>query len=416
VADIGGPYSGTVNIALDFDASNSSDTDGSIASYDWDFGDGGSGSGAKVSHTYTDTGTFSVTLTVTDDAGDASSASIDVTIGAGNQSPVADAMGHYTGVEGEEITFDGSASSDADGSIDSYTWDFGDGANGSGANPTHTYDSAGTYNITLTVIDNEGAMDSDNTTASVTEAQAKNVAPVADPAGPYSGNEGEELVFDASGSSDSDGAIKSYDWDFGDGNTGSGASPAHTYTVAGTYNVTLTVTDDGGLTASSMTTATIGATSNEAPVANANGPYSGTTNIEVNFYSDGSEDPDGSIVAYSWDFGDGNTMDGASVSHIYTEAGTYTVTLTVEDDNGIKGADSATATIGVGNLSPIAEANGPYESGEGVEVQFDSSGSSDPDGYIYSYEWQFGDGATSNEANPVHSYDTAGTYNDLDRL
>ncbi|MEJ2407694.1 MAG: PKD domain-containing protein, partial [Candidatus Thiodiazotropha sp.] len=226
VADIGGPYSGTVNTGIEFDASASSDSDGSIASYGWDFGDGSSATGAKVSHTYASTGTYKVTLVVTDDGGESATDSADVTIGEGNQAPVADAKGPYTSVAGEEIAFDGSSSSDVDGSIASYEWSFGDGSSAMGENPTHTYTQKGTYNVTLTVTDNDGAMDSDETTVSVDPG---NQPPVADTAGPYSANVNEKLVFDATGSSDPDGMIASYEWDFGDGMSGQGATPTHTY-------------------------------------------------------------------------------------------------------------------------------------------------------------------------------------------
>jgi PKD repeat protein len=207
VADIGGPYSGTEAIAVAFDASGSSDSDGSIASFAWDFGDGSSGSGAKLSHVYNSTGTFNVTLIVTDDAGEATAVSTPVTIGAGNQPPVADAKGPYSGVVGKTIQFDGSASSDADGSIVGYDWNFGDGT--SGAKPSHSYASKGTYNITLTVTDDGNAVDSAVTTVSI---DADNQAPTADAAGPYSAMAGEELVFDGTGSSDADGSISRYDW------------------------------------------------------------------------------------------------------------------------------------------------------------------------------------------------------------
>jgi len=411
VADIGGPYNGTQNIAVEFDASNSSDADGSIASYGWDFGDGSSGNGATVSHIYADTGTYEVTLIVTDDAGDSATATTEVTIGAGNQPPTADANGPYTGIVGEEIEFDGSASSDADGSIVSYDWNFGDGEVGTGEKATHIYTEKGTYNVTLTVTDDGNAMDSAVTSVSVDPGNPDNQPPVADPAGPYVADEGEELVFDGTGSSDPDGDIASYAWDFGDGTTGSGANPMHAYATAGTYNVSLTVTDDGGLTASAMTTATIGAMSNQAPVAVANGPYTGSVNMALNFSSDGSEDPDGSIVAYAWDFGDGSTATEANASHAYSKEGTYNITLTVTDNDGIMGTDSTTAVIGVGNLPPTADAKGPYSAKVNEKVQFDGSGSKDPDGSIVSYEWDFGDGDTDSAQSPLHSYTKEGTYN-----
>ncbi|MDH3578637.1 MAG: PKD domain-containing protein, partial [Gammaproteobacteria bacterium] len=96
--------------------------------------------------------------------------------------------------------------------------------------------------------------------------------------------------------------------------------------------MTLTVTDDGSpaLTGTNTTTATITAVPppNQAPTADPNGPYSAQVGNPVNFNGSGSSDPDGSIVAYAWDFGDGNTGTGANPTHTYGAEGTYTVTLT----------------------------------------------------------------------------------------
>lgn len=407
-ADAGGPYSGTQGTAVDFDGSGSSDTDGTLVDYSWDFGDGTTDVGATVSHTYQSTGTYTVTLTVTDDAGDSDTATTEATIGAGNQAPTADAGGPYSGTSDVEVAFDGSASSDADGSIVSYDWDFGDGTTGTGETTGHTYASQGTYNVSLTVTDDSGASDSASTTVSIDSA---NQAPTANAGGPYTANAGDSLVFDGTGSSDPDGSISSYAWDFGDGTSDTGATPSHVYDTAGSYNVTLTVTDDGGLSHTDTTSATIGDVGNQPPVADANGPYTGTLDQAVAFDGSGSTDPDGTIASYSWDFGDGTTETGPNPSHAYTAEGAYNVTLTVTDNDGVQDSDSTTATIGSGNLAPKADAGGPYSATAGVDVQFDGSGSSDPDGSIVSYLWEFGDGTESTEMNPAHSYADAGTYN-----
>ncbi len=167
VADANGPYSGTVGVAVQFDGTGSSDADGTIVAYDWDFGDGTTGTGATPSHAYMTSGSFSVTLTVTDDAGDTGIDTTSATIGLGDLPPVADPNGPYSGVVGAEVTFDGSGSSDPDGTIVAYDWDFGDGGVGTGANPTYIYGAAGLYNVTLTVTDDTGLTDSASTTADI---------------------------------------------------------------------------------------------------------------------------------------------------------------------------------------------------------------------------------------------------------
>lgn len=408
IANAGGPYNGTTGIALTFDGTGSSDPDGSIISYDWDFGDGATGTGATTTHTYTTSDTYFVSLTVTDNAG-ASATNITIaTIGVGNQPPVADANGPYTGTTGVPVAFDGTGSIDPDGSIVSYSWDFGDGATGTGATPTHIYNSPGTYNVTLEVMDDAGAMDSVGTTASIVDPV--NQPPTANAGGPYSGTTGIAVDFDGTGSSDPDGSIISYSWDFGDGSTGTGATPSHIYTIDGNYLVNLTVTDNDGASDTMTTTASIGAV-NQPPVSDPNGPYSGTVGVAVAFDGTGSNDPDGSIVSYSWDFGDGATGTGATPVHTYSNNGTFNVTLTVTDDQGDSGTASTTAAIGLGNQPPVADPNGPYSGTVGVAAAFDGTGSSDPDGSIISYSWDFGDGSTGTGDVPTHAYTAPGTYN-----
>jgi PKD repeat protein len=181
-----------------------------------------------------------------------------------------------------------------------------------------------------------------------------NAAPIADAGGPYSGTVGVAVTFDGSGSSDPDGTIVAYDWDFGDGNTGTGATPSHVYATDGTFTVAITVTDDLGATGTDTTTATIGV-GNQAPTADAGGPYSGTVGVAINFDGTGSTDPDGTIVAYDWDFGDGGTGVGATPSYAYSAAGTYNVTLTVTDDAGATDSASTSAeVVDSGNQTPAA--------------------------------------------------------------
>jgi PKD repeat protein len=145
---------------------------------------------------------------------------------------------------GQAVSFDGTASSDSDGTISSYSWDFGDGATGSGATPSHTYATAGTYAVKLTVTDNDDAQRS--VTHSVVVAAHPLVA--AFPLNPPNPAVGQAVAFDASGSSDTDGTVTGYSWDFGDGaiDTTTGATPSHSYATSGTKVVTLTVTDDHG--------------------------------------------------------------------------------------------------------------------------------------------------------------------------
>ncbi len=171
--------------------------------------------------------------------------------------------------------------------------------------------------------------------------------PTANANGPYSATTGNNVNFSSAGSNDPDGNIDTFSWDFGDGNSSNDANPSHAYAAVGSYTVRLTVTDNDGATGSDSTIATITdlPPANVAPTANANGPYSGTTGNNVSFSSTGSNDPDGNIDTFSWDFGDGNTSISANPSHVYAAAGNYNVSLTVTDNDGATASNSTIATI-----------------------------------------------------------------------
>ncbi|MDH3610982.1 MAG: PKD domain-containing protein, partial [Nitrosopumilus sp.] len=131
-----------------------------------------------------------------------------------NIPPTADAGGPYTGIEGVAIIFDGSGSTDSDGTIVSYDWNFGDGNTGTGVSPSHTYAASGTYSVSLTVTDDDGATDDTDSPTDAIIDPSPNIPPTADAGGPYTGIEGVAIIFDGSGSTDSDGTIVSYDWNF----------------------------------------------------------------------------------------------------------------------------------------------------------------------------------------------------------
>ena len=182
--------------------------------------------------------------------------------GTTNSAPTADAGGPYSANVGQSVTFDGSGSTDSDGSISYYRWDYtNDGTYDTGwstsSGASHSYSTAGSYTVKLQVKDNEGATATDTAAVTISESGTTQKAPSADAGGPYTGLTSQTITFDGSGSTDSDGTISSYSWSFGDGSSGTGVSPTHVYTTADTFTVTLTVTDNDGLSDSAITTATI---------------------------------------------------------------------------------------------------------------------------------------------------------------
>ncbi|MDH5451236.1 MAG: PKD domain-containing protein [Candidatus Bathyarchaeota archaeon] len=304
---------------------------------------------------------------------------------------------------GEEISFNASDSYDPDGLITSYFWDFGDDTNATGVATNHSYVDDGSYTVTLTVTDDRGATAS--TSATKTILNRSLIASFTESAETVYTN--EPISFNASASFDPDGTIVSYFWDFGDGTNTTGATATHSYADNGIYTVTLTVTDDDGAMGSNNATKTV---LNRPPIASfAENATVMLTGESIHFNASASYDQDGSIVSYFWDFGDGTNETGVAVDHSYADNGTYTVTLTIIDDNG--GTDSINAAKYVLNRLPIANFTESAETvNTGESISFDASASYDQDGTIVSYFWDFGDGTNSTGVTTSHAYISDGTY------
>ncbi|MBA7714838.1 hypothetical protein ES703_123870 [subsurface metagenome] len=233
-----------------------------------------------------------------------------VTINDINEVPIASPGGPYIATAGEEITFDGSGSSDPDGSITEYIWGFGDDSTGSEVAPIHTYAEAGTYTVTLTVVDDSGtSSDAVSTTAVITDAVISQESTgeteptvTAEAGEAISANVGESLTFDASASTVSplsEDTVITYAWDWdGDGTydeTIEEATATHVFDTAGVYEVALKVTAFDNVEAMDTVTVTINDI-NEIPTANPDGPYTGIAGEEITFDGSASSDSDGQIA------------------------------------------------------------------------------------------------------------------------
>lgn len=246
---------------------------------------------------------------------------------------------------GVPVIFDGSTSKPGTNSaqISAYAWNFGDGQTGSGQSATHTFQSTGTFNVTLTVTNDRGLQAATSQPVSVGSSDPFTGDWVISPLNPVIN---VPILFNADAVQTSPGhQVTTFNWTFGDGTGGTGFQTQHTYTVAATYNVILSVTDDLGrkkvFPPKAITVGTGGPT-----VVIAFTPSAPTTTTNVVFNSSGTTTSNGAtIVTYAWDFGDGGTSAAANPAHMYSSTGTFNVTLTVTDSFGRVGKGTATVTV-----------------------------------------------------------------------
>jgi len=354
------PVSPMVGTTVTFDGSTSTDVDGTISSYSWSFGDGSRGSGVTVQHAYRTPGTYAVSLTVTDNDGasDTTTRQVAVTTQP-NQAP--NASFTYSPVSlmvGTSVAFNGSTSTDADGTINVYSWSFGDGSSGFGVTVRHTYATSGTYLVRLTVTDNQGA--TDTTTQQVTVADAaKPDLVVRDLSySPLHPNIGQSVTFTVSITNQGSAAATLFRVKL----MGAASStqiylpylPAlatttvslslpltrspETFTVA-VDDLNQVQESNEGNNSRQIAVETV---STQAPIAEAGGPYSGTVGERITF--DGSRSS-GAITDYLWIFGDGASGQGTTTTHSYSSPGTYSVSLTVIGAGGQRSTDRAQATV-----------------------------------------------------------------------
>ncbi|WP_324027975.1 PKD domain-containing protein [Maribacter sp. BPC-D8] len=306
-----------------------------------------------------------------------------------------------------QVDFDSSASIDDNGIV-SYAWDFGDGNSSNEANPVHIYSESGTYDVTLTVTDADGKLD----TSAATITVLGNGIPVAvASADVLEGEASLTVSFDGSGSTD-DNAVVTYAWDFDDDDISNEINPVHVFDEVGEYTVTLTVSDAEGQTHSTTLTITVNE-ENEAPIAIASADVIfGEAPQTILFVGSTSTDDVG-VVSYAWDFVDGGTSTEADPEYTFSTNGVFEVTLTVTDADGLMDITSLTITVEENieeNEAPVAIATADIIAGEvPLTVSFIGSESTDDVGVI-SYAWDFVDGGSSTEADTEYTFNTAGEY------
>jgi PKD repeat protein len=407
--------------AVTYSAAGSSDPDGTIAKYEWDLDGNGSyetdtGTAASASSTYATIGARTVGLRVTDDLG--ATATTTRSLSVLNTPPVASFTATPNpALSGVAVAFDAGASSDSDGTVTKYEWDLdGNGSyetnTGATATTSKTFATSGNRTIGLRITDNSGA------TATTTQlVSIQNRAPTASfTATPTTALSGVAIAFDAAASSDPDGTIAKYEWDFdNDGiyetDAGTTAGTSHSFLTPGTLTIGLRVTDDSGQVATTTRTVTIQNSPPTAAFTAAPNPVQ--TGTAVAYDASGSKDIDGTIAKYEWDL-DGNgtyetdTGTTPTTSSGYASAGARTIRLRVTDNSGATA--TATQAVTVTNRAPTASftvSANPVQSL--VSVTLNASASKDPDGTIAKYEWDL-DGNGTYEVNAGTSASTTRSF------
>ncbi len=396
------------------------DLDGEIVEYKWDFeGDGewdySSSTTPRAKHTYMDDGTYSARVYTRDDDGAETVDAIDIEVL--NSPPEVELnvnpLETYTG---EEITFSWEAE-DRDGSIVHMEWDFDgngykDWSRDSDKTDTliHSYSDNDDYVAIFKVKD-----DDNDVTVERVNVTINNRPPELDlslSSSQITAGHSVEITAEAS---DADGYIVEYRWDIdGDGSWDEITTSGYleqVYDVIDTYDIVVEAEDDDEAVTTRSVELTVVA--NQPPIADAGPDSEAYIGISVAFDGSSSYDPDGDPLVFKWDFdGDGsydwNSESTASTSHSFSTEGVYTSELWVSD-----GVDHATdekqVTIKV-NHAPVADAGPDQSVDAGDTVNFDGSGSYDPDDDALTYSWDFGDSNYGSGELTSHMYQGGGTY------
>jgi len=418
------PASPKVGQMVTFSAGGSGDPDGTVVMYEWDFnGDGlTDATGSSATRGFDVVGARPVTLTVTDDDGAKDSVTRVVPVQATPPS-ASFVFAPETPYTGQVVTFNASASADDDGTIILYEWDFD--ANGTpdatGMSVTRSFPSPGVYPVSLTVTDNDMAVDVETkgVPVEVGGTSGDNQSPVADfTFTPEVGdvvNLNEVVTFRSDGASDPDGTIVSYEWDFDrDGRyDATGKVVSHVYSTGGAKIVQLRVTDDDGAYGYKAKVVSVEFVRPRAEFSYL--PTKPEVGDVVSFDGSRSADGDGTVEFYEWDFdNDGNTdATGKTVNHAFARGGSLPITLLVTDNDGMTDSITRSVLVTVNN-PPLADFTYLPAAPKTTDSVTFSSTSTDTDGGIAAWLWNFGDPSSSTNTStiqtPSHTYAAAGSY------
>ena len=363
---------------------------GTITDWQWSFGDGATSTSQNPTHMYEDTGYFNVRLVI---GNNGCYDTITFTNYVHIKPPIANFVNDFSCQDIKTQIF-----TDRSIGADEWNWDFGDGTGTTVQNPTHVYANWGVYTVTLLVRNHTTGCEYTKTTvvyiinekarfSAIDTVICKNNA----------------VVFNALPNDPAN--IVSYTWNFGDGATGTGINPSHTYTSVGQYNVQLIILDINGCKDTLLKQLYIEV---NGPTSNFTVNNPGTCLLSLISFTDNSaSDGTHPITSWTWNYGDGitETLTSAPFQHTYAGPGIYSVSLTVTDSKGCKDSlmkiDVITVSKPVAAFSTLDTVSCP-----GKNINFTNAST----GPSLSYTWDFGDGTGSNSTNPVHAYAADGIY------
>ena len=431
---------GTVTL----DGSTSTDANNDALTYKWALLNKPVGSNAVLSSTSSAKPTFTAdlsgiyvfSLVVNDGKVDSTTVTVSITASAANVAPVANAGANQSVVLGT-VTLDGSTSSDANGDTLTYRWALISKPTTSSAalsatntaKPTFTADVVGVYVASLVV--NDGKVDSTIVTTTVTAASA-NVKPVAN-AGALQSVVLGTVTLDGSASTDANGDALTYRWTLVAKPIGSTATLSSTSTAKPTFTADLVgvyvaslVVSDGKLDSDLVTTTVTASVANAAPVANPGSFQNVVTGQLVSVNGSASTDANGDVLTYKWVMVSRPATSSAALGSATTvntsftadQAGTYVISLQVNDGKVDSALGYVTITAGAANVAPVANAGNPQAVTRGATVTLDGSGSTDANNDVLLYSWVLtykpaGSNAvlsSATAARPTFVADTVGVY------
>ncbi len=389
-----------------FSAEDSYDSNDDTLSFTWDFGDGTRATSERVQHLYQQSGTYTITLTVNDGQKLSNSIQQKQHILRINKNPIAAFSIPKQWEPDLPLELDATGSIDPDGEIVEYKWFVNGNVISNERKTTFLFSSPGDYAIALQVKDNSGFDDATGIQSTLIHV---NYPPIVKwKYAPVVAEPGETVVFDASESIDQDGTIAKAEWEFSDGIILKGLQAKRIFKVPGKYTVRVTVDDGSGFrNAQQSENFTILVNNPPLIITQKN-----IRSNELRIHLDASQsyDIDGHPLSFEWMLPDNTKRTEASFWWQAASGGTHIITLTVNDGQGKKNSIVREVVRVQINRPPVAVVDSVIFTCVGQVVLFNSTRCYDPDFDILTTQWDFGDGATSDETNPTHTYYKEGFY------